>query len=545
MALAYGSFHELSHQLRFLLFEMGVALSQQQIDYYLTLAHRSYLKELQQAAINEGYLSSPLISHHIHDFLEQLRIHLKRTLPESRFFTWDKLVQQSSETVANMAMALAYKKCWQRSLGKELAGHPTMWHWIEQQNKQSSYLFLEQWACLHQALRPSLKNTRTYTRREVLQYSAEFQAQYSIHWAALRKSTTLADSSPLMAKEFPQEYASWQQKVSLHHLDASQYQPIPIHPWVWRNHLQAHCIGLMDNKSLILLPHQQKVRPTISLDLVMPLNSATLLKLAPEKDGAVENILHSLLVHEQNYNHTLFLSSKPLTVQLKTAFSPQTSVGFSLIQSPNALNAGEQTIPLLSLFAPSPLSSNLLIDDLIEKSGLNPLVYFSHYCTKILHGPLHLLLKHSLSFAVQAEHMALSISKQLPQGLILRDLDHLTMKHRINLEKKEVRNKESDLNQDLRKEFLTTMLQNNIYFWVEHLHLKYQIEKQGLWRQVRQSLSYLFSKLNKDLPTSYLTEQYIKLINEPWQSRAHLSYLLKPIDREPVYVKKDNPMANL
>jgi len=104
MALAYGSFHELSHQLRFLLFEMGIALSQQHIDYYITLAHRTYLKKLQQAAIEEGFISAPLMSHHVHDFLEQLRSKLKETLPESRFFSWDKLYYQCNETIANTAL---------------------------------------------------------------------------------------------------------------------------------------------------------------------------------------------------------------------------------------------------------------------------------------------------------------------------------------------------------------------------------------------------------------------------------------------------------
>lgn len=53
MALAYGNFHELSHQLRFLLFEIGIGLPQNSVDYFITLAHKNTLKRLQHASIKE------------------------------------------------------------------------------------------------------------------------------------------------------------------------------------------------------------------------------------------------------------------------------------------------------------------------------------------------------------------------------------------------------------------------------------------------------------------------------------------------------------
>ncbi len=75
MALAYGNFHELSHQLRFLLFEIGIGLPQNSIDYFITLAHRELLNRLQQAALMEGLINAPIASHHVHDFINQLEVH--------------------------------------------------------------------------------------------------------------------------------------------------------------------------------------------------------------------------------------------------------------------------------------------------------------------------------------------------------------------------------------------------------------------------------------------------------------------------------------
>ena len=507
MALAYGSFHELSHQLRFLLFEMGIALPQQHVDYYITLVHRTYLKKLQDAAIQEGFIASPIITHHVHDFLEQLSLKLKETLPESRFFAWDKLYHQCNETIANTALAQAYKKCWDMRLSKELAGYPNLWQWIEQQTAEESLLFLDQWGCLNQRICPSLHEVSPYTRREVLQYSAEFQAQFSIHWAAVKKTKVLSlDRNKAVEKEFPQEYASWQQKISLHHVDVNHYQPIPVHPWLWRSQLQSEYVSMIDSKELILLPHHQKVRPSMAANMVMPLKNSAHLKLTAENNSIIEDVLRSLLLHEQNYSNTLFLTPKSLTVKIESELSSKSTLGFSIIQSPNTLINNEQKIiPLTSLFAQSPLTQQSLIDGLIQASNLNPITYFTRYCHKLLSGPLHLFLKHGLSFSTEAEQMAVIFKNHLPQGLILRDVQHISMKHYISLKNKKVDIPESLTNDKLRKEFIASMLQNNIYYWVEHLHREYQIERHSLWSQVKQVLDYLFLKLNKDFTLSTAT----------------------------------------
>ena len=89
MALAYGNFHELSHQLRFLLFEIGIGLPQSSVDYFITLAHKNALMRLQHLARVEELIASPIASHHVHDFIDQLQIKLKYSDPASQFFQWN------------------------------------------------------------------------------------------------------------------------------------------------------------------------------------------------------------------------------------------------------------------------------------------------------------------------------------------------------------------------------------------------------------------------------------------------------------------------
>lgn len=543
MALAYGSFDELSHQLRFLLFEIGLGLPQQHINYYITLAHRACLQQLKSAAIQEQIIDTPIISHHVHDFLDQLQQRLKHTLPESRFFSWAKVHHQCNEAIANTALAHAYKKCWSTRLNKEL-GASSLWQWLEEQPQEHAALFLEQWGCLAQKIHPSLDKVYAYNRREVLQYGAEFQAQYSIHWAALKKEHTsfLIPFEGLLEKNYAQEYKSWQEKLSLYHVDPHHYYPLPIHPWMWRNHLQSNAASLIDNKSLILIPHNQRVTPSITPDIVMPTKSALHLNLVAEEECNLQENLSSLLTHEKNYLNTLFIAAK-LEVLTVNPNSMAKDLGFSLIVNPNSFLKEEQiAIPLLSLFAQSPLAETSLINELIKKSGLNPISYFSQYCHQILFGPLHLLLKHGLSFNTQASNMILIFKNHLPQGMILREVKQIKMNQPHELESYP---KDTGLHSELRKQFIYSILQNNLQYWVEHLHQEYQIERTYLWSTVRHALDNIFIKLSKELPASLLEQQKYWLFNEPWQSKPLLKQLLKPAVIEEEWIQQTNPLNRI
>lgn len=545
MALAYGSFYELSHQLRFLLFEMGIALSQQYMDFYITSAQRIYLNKIQQAAIQEGFLSTPIISHHVHDFLDQFRTLLKQTQPESRFYAWDKLYNQCNESIANAALALAYKKCWDLRINKECGDCPTLGQWLEQLSPKQQLLFLDQWGYLGHRISPTLNNTPAYTHREVLQYSPEFQAQFSIHWAAIKKADISFSFDDLLKEEFPQEYSFWQQKLSFHHLDTNDYLPIPLHPWLWRNQLQSHYASMVDKKSLILLPHHQKIMPSMLSNVVMPLTGDSHLKLTTGGNEQREALLHSLLIHEKNYSDTLFFALKndKLTVNIKAESKPDVFFGFSILQNPTAmLSEGQHVVPLLSLFTESPLTQAPLIDELIQLSHLSPMAYFNHYCHKILLAPLDLWLKHGLSFNVEAEQVAIIFNNYLPQGVILRDMQKINTRLHIFEEQSHAKSTFSGVNHQLRRAFIDSLLKNNIIYWIDYLNKQYHIEHDSLWSCVREVLEHLFTKLKKNVATPALDQQKALLFNEPWYEKPLLSLLLTPHQKESLFIQKKNPL---
>lgn len=270
MAVAYGGFAELSHQLRFLLFEIGIALSQERVDFFISQAHKTVMAQIQRALCQEQLLDKPLISHHIDDLLSQLQQKTQQTKQPQRlhsFINWLNLKETLNELIANRAMEQAYRCYWNNQLTKQIEPGQTFWGYLQKQPAAERFLMLEQWASpIHSTLMLA-KVPVQLNRREVLQNMPHFRAKSSIHWGAIKKihaqlSTTPLIMNKLLAEHFPLEYARWQDKLNLNHLNSADYLALPIHPWQWRAHLQTTYAALVAEKNFILFPHHHQVMPT-------------------------------------------------------------------------------------------------------------------------------------------------------------------------------------------------------------------------------------------------------------------------------------------
>ena len=428
---------------------MGIGLSQSSIDYFIILAHQNTLKRLEHAVLAEHLTSSPIISHHVHDFMEQLRAKLKQSEPASLFYQWNNLREELDESIANEALALAYKLRWNSHIRNEARSHESLWSWIKNEHTANEALsFLEQWGCQGHPHHPCFRAKIGFTRREVLQNSAEFQAKIRLHWCALRqnritKPNNLIDFKASMALSFPNEFKRWQEQLTLNHLAPQEYIPIPVHPWQWRNKLQALYSDLTDEKSLFLLPHHQIVIPSMSKDVMMSENqSAPYIKLPLDintpytsrcknqtidelDDDVLSQWVHFLLERTNHYQQTLFLSPKLTGLNIyNSSITPhnQQQLSANLLQNPaNSIKSDQKIVPLSSLFTRSPITDKPLLIEIIQASGLMPIAYFQRYCHKVLLGQLHLLVKHSIAFETQPQNTLIIFAGDMPQGLLIHD----------------------------------------------------------------------------------------------------------------------------
>ncbi|KTC76884.1 IucA/IucC family protein [Legionella brunensis] len=562
MALAYGNFHELSHQLRFLLFEIGIGLPQRSIEYFIAEAHRECLRRLQHAAINEGLTTSPIISHHVHDFLEQLQTQLKYKQPASRFFSWQSLKQELDETIANEAMAQAYRQWWQLELSRQARHFSNFWDWLCQKNNPEEIMqLLEQWGSLGNPYHPCFRAKIGFSRREVLQYSPEFNAQLSLHWCALHKHHAYMSGiennyQDLLARQFPKEYQLWQHQLAFKRYDPEQYYPLPIHPWQWRNHIQNQFSQLIDNKELILIPHHQLAKPAMPFNTVMPLKTGSchfklalgLSSISASDTGSLTLIdndrlilyrrIHRLLETHENYQQRLFIVANLayLSAKMETAPTTATKQLAILLQANPAvkLHQAQQILPLSSLFAPSPLSNKTLLIEIINASGLSPIAYFKNYCQCVLSGQLHLLLRYGVAFAVHQSNTLIAFQDNQPRALILRDIDHLSCGQHPSYEfsfEPDFQSNSKVMTENLAElcnKFVHSNIQSNLAYWISHLSHHYGLNTSELWQLVRIELQQLLAHNSREVDSQLFNFYQHQLFSQPWHHVSLLSmYLCK------------------
>lgn len=556
MALAHGNFDDLSHQLRFLLFEVGIGLPQGSIEHFIALAHRQCLQRLQQAVMMEALVTEPITSHHVHDFLAQLQAKLKSEQPASIFFHWQRLRDELDESIANDAMAQAYHQRWQAELKRQAKDYPSFWAWLgAEHSQQDATQLLEQWGCLGHPYHPYFHAKIGFSRREVLQYSPEFNAQISLHWCALRKqqtqlTTNQINYSEFLVNQFPKEYKLWQEKLRFKQVEAAEYYPVPMHPWQWRNQIQNTFSSLIDNKALILMPHHQLVKPSMSFRTMMPLKEKschiefastahtdpTSLSTSTNDNFSFSVWLNQLLEQHQHYQQSLFLAEDlaGLCIQAEhTSAAQEKQPILTLRKNPGSfLRPRQKMVPLAAFFAQSPLNNLPLLIEIINSSGLNPIDYFRLYCRQVLTGQLHLLLHYGVALESHQQNTLVIFTNNKPEALVMREqvkpliCVNAFYQHVV----KPVFHPDSTITTDnlpiICQQFTEGNLQNNLVYWLRYLNHYYSLPTEKLWRVIYSELQTALKNLAHGIEPDLFKQQSHHLLAEPWQYQCSLSMRL-------------------
>ncbi|KTD22663.1 siderophore biosynthetic protein, iron repressed FrgA [Legionella lansingensis] len=577
MALAYGDFHGLSHQLRFLLFEIGIGLRQHAIEYFITEAHRQCLYRLQRAATIEGLVQNTIISHHIHDFLDQLQSQLKHNDPASIFLNWRALRLELDETIANEAMAQAYRQCWQQELKNQARGFTRFWDWLSQKLQPYEQLqLLEQWGCLGHPDHPNFRAKIGFSRREVLQYSPEFNACVSLHWCAIHHryaylSPQAKNYNSLIKKQFPQEYFNWEKQLSFKHQDPNDYLPLPLHPWQWRNQIQTQFSSFIDKKEIILLPHHQLTKPSMSFRTMMPMGGTSChLKLATavhttsamrtispasiDNGPAVSSWLNALLAKHQHYHQSLFIAADLAGLRFEhedSHYDQYKHLAVILRQNPlEIINKGQQIVPLGALFALSPLSNLPLLTEIIGASGLLPSDYFRRYCVCVLSGQLHLMLRYGVAFEAHQQNTLLIFTDNQPSAVVIRDFGNICVcmhecyKHDLKPDFHPDSAIVTNNVTELCDKFVHGNLRSNFAYWIKCLCQHYGLNSHDLWQLVRWEIQKILTTIAPDIDPQLFELQRHHLLSKSWQHKALLTMRLHKERYDGLSVAVTNPLSH-
>jgi siderophore synthetase component len=514
-------------------------------------------------------------SHHVYDFLDQLQEQLK-SRSEQVFYRWDSLRVELEESIANESLALAYRQRWQCELAGQARDYSRFWDWLIEEYSASSMLaFLEQWASFGHPSHPNFRAKMGFSRREVLQCSPEFQAKVRLHWCALRRScaTTTTVELPYeiqIEKQFPHEYQAWRNSLAFKHHNPDEFYPMPVHPWQWQNRLQTSLSNLVDKKDIILLPHHQVTRPSLSFRTMIPYGEkACHLKLATAihttsatrtvSPGAIHNgpalsaWINRLLTRHNHYQHRLYLAKEMSGIHLNdTTCSPTEQKQLALILRENpivSLQEGQSLIPLAALFAPSPISKKPLLFDLINSSDLSPEEYFERYCDCVIYGQLHLMLRYGVALEAHQQNTLVVVKENQPQALVIRDLGGISIgDHAVYQDAyRPVLHPESnlvvgDLSQ-LCQTFIHGNLQSNLAYWIRYISEYYPISAQTLWRKVFITLIRAMNSMSSEIDAEILSRQRKNLLSNPWQHKCLLSMRLIKGHKSSLLVPVSNPLS--
>lgn len=491
MAYVYENFNELSHQLRFLLFEMGIGLSQSSVEHYIHLANRRCQARWQQTSFTEN----------------------------------------GRELIANEAMAMAYHQRWQKELARLASGHSRFWDWLtEEKTVVEQLIFLEQWGS-------QVCSKSGFSRREVLQYSPEFEARVSLHWLALKKHCANVYASAEtyhvhFARQFPKEYQLWADTLRFKHMNPDDYYPVPIHPWQWRNRVQKSLSHLTDHKDLVLVPHLQQTRPAMSLHTMMPLEgSSDWIQLPLDVNPELTNLrkrpvllrcLQEMLEDQRHDHDSLFLIQDRAELQLDESYSlpgEQHHLAIQLAENPLCrLTSTQNIVPLAALFKRSPLSNKPLLLDLVNGSQLAPEVYFEQYCQHVLYGPLHLLLKYGIVIEAHQQNTLMIVENRRVKGVILKELDRVAISHHTVYQESsrlaliEEAAASHSLN-SLCNLFIEVNFNNNLACWIDALSHYYPLSAHQLWQIVADCLRQLCQSLAPESDPQVLLQHRNQLLS--------------------------------
>lgn len=558
---------KINHQVRFLLFEIGILLEDKAINQFIIEAKRQTLKKLKNAARSENLNSSSFNQSCPLDYLQQLKAETIKDYKASVFWSWSRLFKELEESVSNAALALAYRQKWNQTLCQ--SGAKDILDYARHQlNPANRLTFFEQWGASGHPYHPNSHAKIGFSTREVMQYSPEFQSRFNIHWLALDKQFALTarhDYLEFIERAFPREYALWQEHLYHQHVNHQQYYPLPVHPWQLRNTISKKFAEQLNEQVIITTRCQQTVSPSMSFRTVIPstLNSPHI-KLATAihttsamrtvSPGSVHNgprlsqVLNTLLDAENHFEQRLFLAADLNGIHAEHSDGKHLAALFRT--NPNQLlKANETAIPLATLFEVCPISHRPLITLLIKESGLNPYDYFERYCYRLLCGQLPLYIKFGVALEAHQQNTLMVFNdKGEPVKHINRDLGGIRI-HRpllqmagylIALEKNSLIDT-ADFG-EVRNKFVHSNLQSNLEYVIATLSESIaDVSKGRLYQITRDIIEQIMYTLKPAIGNKRYECEREALFNQPWQKKSLLRMRLEPCHGNYLYQSITNP----
>ncbi|WP_341959330.1 IucA/IucC family protein [Pseudomonas sp. RC10] len=490
----------------------------------------------------------------------------------------DVLTRLSAEidnSFMNDILCVAFHDAWSRRLAASSREHGSNSFLADLRDTPAvnTSLVLEQWGTTGHPWHPNYKTKLGLSPRQVIDYSPEFDARFEVILCAVHRDFIHIESLPgspeyrdWLAQWFPEPLHKLDSLLHAQGLNASDYFPLPVHPWQASETLPSLFADELSDRLLVMsrikaftahptmsfrtvLPEASRTAPMVKLPVGLRLTSVqrTLSPRSACMGPRVSALLMRILNAEPEVQKTLIVVPECIGLHFKShrpSDDRERHLSVLYRTNPNdLLNPGEIAVPVGSLFAPDHRDEPLLRQWILLSEGNDSPQAASDFLDRYLYAALPGLMAMYLlyGFAFEAHQqnsfMVMDVNGQ-PSRLLLRDFGD------IRIDRKTLNQRGFDL---LLKDPAMTLYEDTGFVRDKLLHTAFmchfgelillisrhwELTESDLWEALSAHVNCCFDDLKERTePGRWHAEREALLVND-WPAKSFLRMRLRdsPID---------------
>ncbi|MDB6049532.1 MAG: Siderophore synthetase superfamily, group [Pseudomonas sp.] len=371
----------------------------------------------------------------------------------------ERLALELDDSFINDTLCLAFHDAWTLRLQHQMLDDnaPNLFAWLSDQSGAiNPTLLLEQWGTLGHPWHPNYKTKPGLATHQIVNFSPEFEASFPVILCALHRQYAHIEAIPGTPEHwtwwdihFPEAATQLIAELQLLGLDATQYIPLPVHPWqadeqlkqAFSNEISARLLVLSNVVAFnghpsmsfrTVVPDASSRAPMIKLPVALRLTSVqrTLSPRSVRMGPRISHLLRQILDQEPHLQRWLSIVPERIGVH----YQPQSEHDdrarhLSALYRDNPLSfasPGELVVPVGSLFAHDLKGQPLLRQWIQRAYGREDAAamqsFFRNYLSIAVPGLLGMYLLYGIAFEAHQQNSFMVMGADgHPDRLLLRD----------------------------------------------------------------------------------------------------------------------------
>lgn len=477
-----------------------------------------------------------------------------------------RLNSEIDDSFVNDTLCLAFHEQWSLRLHASMGpSHQDnlLSHLKDEPSVTNPTSVLEQWGTLGHPWHPNYKTKLGLDTHQVIDFSPEFEARFPVLLCALHHQyahvETLADTADYWQwwqAHFPRAAQQLTAALTVQGLEASEYLPLPAHPWQAQQELPRLFANEIGDRLLVLtdivaftahptmsfrtvLPDGQGGAPMVKLPVSLRLTSVqrTVSPRSARMGPRISHLLQTILAREPAIQNILNIVPERIGVH----FNPQPvndeharHLAVLYRDNPQSLlQPGEMAVPVGSLFAIDQHGQPLLRQWVRLSKGQDNapamLAFFRDYAAITVPALLGMYLRYGVAFEAHQQNafMVMAADGQLSR-LLLRDfgdirIDRQTLHaHGLDIELHDPAMTLYDDAGFVRDKLLHTVFMCHLGELVLLSARYFDIPQAQLWNELAAQVSQCFDRMRNEVAPQRWETERAALLEQPWPAKSFM-----------------------